>query len=259
MKAAILLFVAVSGLIESPSMLSAQMLGGIVADTPVVSGGGTITLIDHKSGHAASNAAGAPATAGVPTALACTGAGFATVTIWSLTGFDPITDATITDSVGTNTWVPVSPTAFNGSSVLQSTTFISSGTFHSSGAQTFTATPTSGSHFAVSAACWLGPTAFDNAGSSALGDFTHCTTGATTANNTPTGTASLFLSVVTTNNPADTISPGGTFVQFERIDAVGGTSVGGVLAWMSSTATQTHIWNNNGTSQIVCETYSFKP
>jgi hypothetical protein len=215
-------------------------------------GGGTITLLDHNSGHAASNAAGAPATS---TALACTGASMATVTIWALTGFDPITDAHITDSVGGNNYAAVSPTATNGSSVLQATTFRSTGPFFSGGAQTFTATPTSGSHFAVSAACWTVVTTFDNAGTAgALGNGTTCPTGATTASGSP----SLFLSATTTNNPADTISAGGTFVEFERINAVGGTSVGGAIAWMTSGSTQTHVWNNNGSSQIVCGTYSFK-
>lgn len=218
----------------------------------VAAGGGTITLLGHNSGHAASSAAAAPATSGT---VPCTGASMATVTIWALTGFDPATDAHITDSVGGNTYAAISPTATNGSSVLQATTFRSTGAFSSGAAQTFTATPTSGSHFAVSAACWTVVTTLDNAGTAGnLGNGTTCTTGATTASGSP----SLFLSATTTNNPADTISPGGAFVLIERINAVGGTSVGGVIAWTTSGSTQTEIWNNNGSSQIVCGTYSFK-
>lgn len=215
-------------------------------------GGGTITLLGHGSGHAANNSVGTPATSAAAT---CTGATMATVTVWAFDTADPATDAPITDSVGGNTYVAVSPTASSAFSVLESTTFRSSGTFHSGSSQTFTATPTTNSLFAITAACWAGPTTSDsNSGTAVFGNGTTCATGSTSGSGSP----SLFLSIVTSNNAADAITPGGSFVLLDRIDAIGGTSVGGVTAWTTSSSAQSDTWNDNAGSNVVCATYSFK-
>jgi hypothetical protein len=211
-----------------------------------------ITLVNVGSGHAANNSVGTPATSA---AKNCTGSNFATVTVWAFNTSDPATDAPITDSVGTNTYVAVSPTASSAFSVLESTTFRSSGTFTPSSSMTFTATPTTNSLFAITAACWAGPTTGDsNSGTAVFGNGTTCPTGSTTASGTP----SLFLSIITTNNAADAITPGGSFVLLDRIDAIGGTSVGGVTAWMTSSSAQSHTWADNAVSNVICATYSFK-
>ena len=227
--------------------LGAQMLSGIIADTHLVNVTTvTTTLLDHKSGHSSGGGAGAAATT---SALNCTGASLLTVSIYAAFN-DPATDVTVTDSVGGNAYSHTA-TARSGFSIFLASTFYVAGSPHVGSSQTFTATPTGASLLGISASCWSGPTVFDSADA---GSFNYpCTPGSVT----PTG-SSLFLTYVTSNNNTDVITVNSPFAITENLLPIGGSSIGGVLAWATSGSAQNSTWSDTLSAGGICQTGAWK-
>jgi hypothetical protein len=228
--------------------LGAQMLSGIIADTHLVNVATvTTTLLDHKSGHSSGGGAGAVATT---PALNCTGASLLTVSIYAAFN-DPSTDVTVTDSVGGNSYAHTA-TAKSAFSIFLTSTFYAVGSPHVGSSQTFTARPIGASLLGISASCWSGPTVFDSADA---GSFNYpCTPGSVT----PTGSPSLFLTYVTSNNTTDVITVNSPFTIIENLLPVGGNSIGGALAWTTSGSAQSPTWSDTLTLGSLCQTGAWK-
>lgn len=222
--------------------------------------GGTISLVDSKSGSSSGGGVGAVATSAT---MNCTGASFGGAIAWGAFN-DPTTDVTISDTIGGtasgNTWTGVAPTATTSFAVLLSKFFLMTGTKHFGANQVFKATPVGASLMGISAFCFNVPTQLDNASAvnntTGAGSSTSCVTGTATTVASP----GLYIASLTDNTSGDVITAPSGFTKFEDLKAVGGNSVGGALAWLSSsTSPQSATWAYTGGSQNVCQLITAKP
>lgn len=212
-------------------------------------GGGAITLIDHKSGSSSGGGAGAPATTAT---MSCPAATMVSVTVYAANN-DPATDVTITNSGTANTWSHF-PTATSVFSIFFTTTFYVVGSPNVSSSMTFTATPVGGSLLGISATCFSGVSAADSADTGALSSGSTCQPGSITS----TGATGLFLTMITSNNPGDTLTVDSSFATIETLLAVGGNSVGGSLAWVAASGTKNPTWTSTLALSDICQMVAFK-
>lgn len=212
-------------------------------------GPGAITLVDHKSGSSSGGGAGAPATTST---MSCPSTTLLTVTVYAAFN-DPATDVTITNTGTANTWSHF-PTATSVFSIFFTTTFYVVGSPNVSSSMTFTATPVGGSLLGISATCFSGISAVDSADAGALSSGSTCQPGSITS----TGTTGLFLTMITSNNPGDTLTVDSSFATIETLLAVGGNSVGGSLAWVAASGTKNPTWTSILALPDICQMVAFK-
>lgn len=209
----------------------------------------SITLLDHKSGSSSGGGAGAPATT---PALSCPSAKLLSVTVYAAFN-DPATDVTITNSGTANSWSHF-PTATSVFSIFFTTTFYVVGSPNTSSSITFTATPVGGSLLGISASCFTGLTAADSADAGALAAGSTCVPGSIT----PTGATDLYLTMITSNNPGDTLTVDSGFATIETLLAVGGNSIGGSLAWVVDSGAKNPTWTSALSASDICQMVAFK-
>lgn len=240
-------------------LTNSAISGGGSGSVYTITGGGSITLVDHKSGSSSGGGTGAVATSA---AANCTGASGGGVLVWSAFS-DPTTDITVTDQIGGvasgNTWTGVSPTATTSFSVLFSKFYTVTAGFHFGANQTFIATPLGASLVSVAGFCFTPVTQLDNASAvnntTGAGSSSACTTGSATTTLSP----GLFMTSLTDNaGVGDVITAPTSYTLLEDVKSVGGSHVGGGLAWFSSGSTQTPTWTYVSGSQNVCQTISIK-
>lgn len=203
------------------------------------------TLLDHSSGVNAANSSG-PATTG---SMNCTGASLLAGVIYA--GFnDPVTDQTITSNVGGNTFTK-SVSSVNG---IYFITFFWRISPAVSGSQTVTATPAGASFTSLSAACFSGTvTALDAQSTSGTVVCYPCTLSSIT----PAAPPGLFLTAVTENGATGVVVDGG-YTVIETRPSVGGSAIGGKLAWKQSSTAIAPTWSDSGGTGGTAQQVAFK-